>query len=340
MLFAESDLQTERDVSVPTRLDIYREMNMRDALDSNKQQELYRLERGAAGEKMVVNYIEEFGQGHWQILTNVWLYEYGLFEIDCLLLTETDIYIFEIKNYNGDFKYVNSQCYFSDDVISHNPISQTQRCKVNLQNILSAVGIRVDVHANLVFTGEHADIEIQDYIEDLDVLTINQFRKLIYSIANNEQTKLDTGSREINRGKILRVIDRAKRKSPYQPQPLSPLEQSRLRKGIKCGNCGNFDLDTARSYLVCNCGLHEPREMAIVRTICEYGVINFDKDLRIAELYSFFGGDVSESTISRYLNKYFIKNEHKSGQVFMNPTTRFEYVINQFTFSKKRYLVF
>ena len=35
-------------------LDFYREMDLRGALDSEKQAELYRLERGAVGEKMVV----------------------------------------------------------------------------------------------------------------------------------------------------------------------------------------------------------------------------------------------------------------------------------------------
>lgn len=333
-------MQTKEITTIPNLLDIYRELDTRECLDYDQQQELYRLERGDTGEKKVVEYLEEFGQDHWQILTNIWLYEYGLFEIDCLLLTKTDIYLFEIKNYNGDFKYANSQCYFSDDIISHNPISQTQRCKVNLQNILSAVGMRVTVNANLVFAGEHTDIEIQDYIEDLDVLTINQLRKLIYSIANNEQTKLDTGKRPLNRRKILRIIEHAKRKSPYQPQPLSQLEQSRLRKGIKCANCGSFDLNTARSYLICKCGLHEPREMAIVRTICEYGVINFDKDLHIADLHNFFGGDISRVTITKYLRTYFVQNPQKNGLVFVNTTKKFNDIINTFPFTRDRYLVF
>lgn len=324
----------------PNLLDMYREMNLREALDSDKQSELYRLERGASGEKKVIEYLVEFGLDHWEVLTNLWLYEYGLFEIDCLLLTETDIYLFEIKNYNGDFKYVNSQCYFSDDVISHNPISQTQRCKVNLQNILSAADMQVPVHGNLVFTGEHADIDIHDYIEDLNVLTINQLRKLIYSIANNEQIKLDTSKRKLNRTKILRIIERAKRKSPYQPQPLRMVEQANLRKGIKCSKCASFNLNTARSFISCKCGLHEPREMAIVRTICEYGMLNFDKDIRVADLCNFFNGDLSRITITNYLNSYFIKKELQKGLVFINPAKNFNDLIHTFSFKRDRYIMF
>ena len=195
-----------------------------------------------------------------------------------LLLTQTDIYIVEIKNYNGDFKYADSQCYFSDNVISHNPISQTQHAKVNLQNILLAAGIRVTIHAALVLTGEHVDIDIQDSIDGLDVLTINQFRKFVYSISADENSSLNNGTRPLYYKKILRIIEGAERNSPYLAQPLTLLEQANLGRGIKCANCSNFDLDTARSYLICNCVLHEPREMAIVRTICKYGVLNFDKD--------------------------------------------------------------
>ena len=324
----------------PTQLDIFREMNARQGLDADKLKDLYRLKRGASGEKMVLDYLDEFGQENWQIRTNLWLYEYGLFEIDLLLLTQTDIYIFEIKNYNGDFKYLDSQCYFSDDVISHNPISQTQRAKVNLQNVLSAGGMRVDVKGVLLFTGKHSDIDIQDSVNGIDILTINQFRKLIYSISADEKRNLDNDTSVLYRQKILRIIDKAERKSPYQPQPLSTLEQRNLRRGIKCAKCASFNFNTTRSYIICNCGLHEPREMAIVRTICEYGIINFDKDLVASEVFYFFGGDVSQSTISRYLKHYFIKSEHKSRLVYINPATKFEQIINQFTFNKKRYLVF
>lgn len=174
-----------------------------------------------------------------------------------LLLTQTDIYIVEIKNYNGDFKYADSQCYFSDNVISHNPISA------------------------------------------------------------DENSSLNNGTRPLYYKKTLRIIEGAELNSPYQPQPLTLLEQANLRRGIKCANCSNFDLDTARSYLICNCGLHEPRGMAIVRTICEYGILNFDKDLHIAE-----------------------QNMQKNGLVFVNSTKKFNDVINTFPFTRDRYLIF
>lgn len=330
----------EEDVFTPSPLEFLTEMNDRDVLDNDQKQELYRLERGVAGEQIVRDYLEEFGQEDWVVLTNLWLYEYGLFEIDCLLLTDTDIYLFEIKNYNGDFKYINSQCYFSEDVISHNPISQTQRCKVNLQNILAAAGIRLNVNAVLIFTGEHADIDIQDYIEDLDVLTINQFRKLIYAIADTEREKLNSGQRKLNHRRILQIIQRGKRKSPYQPKPLTVLEQAKLRKGIKCAKCGRFDLDTARAYLICSCGLHEPREMAIVRTICEYGLINFDKDLIPSEVCAFFGGGISVKTIKRYLEKYFKPDKTTYHSKFYNPARSFDNQFDRFKFKSYRYYKF
>lgn len=330
----------EEDVFTPSPLEFLTEMNDRDVLDTSQKQELYRLERGVAGEQMVRAYLEEFGQDNWVVLTNLWLYEYGLFEIDCLLLTDTDIYLFEIKNYNGDFKYINSQCYFSEDVISHNPISQTQRCKVNLQNILAAAGIRLNVNAVLIFTGEHADIDIQDYIEDLDVLTINQFRKLIYAIADTEREKLNSGQRKLNHRRILQIIQRGKRKSPYQPKPLTVLEQAKLRKGIKCAKCGQFDLDTARAYLICSCGLHEPREMAIVRTICEYGLINFDKDLIPSEVCAFFGGDLSLRSCYRYLNKYFKRINNDNSSRFYNHRKPFNNFLPNLSFKHRRYYYF
>ena len=51
--------------------------------------------------------------------------------------------------------------------------------------------------------------------------------------------------------------------------------------------------------------MSEPRENAIVRTICEYGVIHFDKDLAITDILDFFNRDYSRGTIVKYLDKYF-----------------------------------
>lgn len=325
----------------PTRLEVYRERDKRNALTPAQKQELYRLEQGHLGEQAVLSLIEEHGEDHWTVLSNIWLYEYGKFEIDLLLVTYTDLHAFEIKNYDSDFEYKNSLCKIDNDiVISQNPISQAQRANINFQNLLRYAGLDIDVHGALIFTGPHCDVKIHSPIEDLSIHMLHQLRKHIRKISAIEKEKLNNGVPLINKNQLISVIEKNEIETPYLPEVILENEHQKMKRGILCANCGSFDLDTSRSYITCNCGMHEPREMAIVRTICEYGIIHFDKDLTTAEVTDFFGGDFVKSTIVKYLNTYFEKVGSKRGTKYLNKREDFETILPSLPFKKSRFITF
>lgn len=131
---------------------------------------------------------------------------------------------------------------------------------------------------------------------------INQLREYIWQIANTERQH---PHRKVDLNQMLNLLNQYNTKNPFPPEPISNKTDSLLQKGIRCSQCNSFDLDTRKLYIHCKCGMHEPRENAISRTICEYGVIHFDKDLVITDIVNFFNGDYSRGTIVKYLNKHF-----------------------------------
>lgn len=302
--------------------DILQELNKRDALNSNQQRELYQLELGQIGEERILKWVQEYGEAHWTIMQNVWLSHYGTFECDFILFTDHKIYLFEIKNYSRKFELRNGQCYLGGEKIGHNPISQGQKVFVNFETVMRQSYYQVPLETAVIFAGEHCEVRIHDKIQDVKVLQLNQVREYIWKIAAEE--KFYHGD-SIDVPRIQHILEKNRGENYYLPKPISAETESRIRKGVMCSNCGSFDINPSKAIISCpHCRTREPRENAIVRTICEYGVINFDKDLDIAQLFDFFEGTYSRETLRKYINKHFRLKSNYKRRWYVNDTVPFK----------------
>lgn len=321
----------------PTRLDVLQEYNKRSALTDKQKEQLMRLEAGYHGEKLVLSYLNEFGHSHWKVMKNLWLDNGSIFECDLLLITRYDWYAIEIKNFNGQYKLENGQwsCYGKN--LPNNPISQSQKVAIHLQNLTDKHKISAAVKGLIVFTGNHFHLELLDSIKGVEIIQINQFRDFIKDIAWKER---QSSQKIIKVDTLHQFIEQYETNNPFPAEDLSKEIGNNIQKGVICYSCGSFNLDLKSSYAICLCGMHEPKEMAIVRTITEYGVIHFNKDFETKELVDFFDGDFSDTTIRRYLNQYFIRYGNGRGTKYHNLPKAFDDLIERFKFKRKRYMLF
>lgn len=317
MPILQTNIQKEN-AKFPTRLEVLRELGKRGALDDEMKKELYKLELGNCGEQTVLKWLQEFGLNHWRVVRNLWLYRNGNFECDLILLTTAKICHFEIKNYTKDFAYQSGQCYFDGEKMSHNTISQAQRVFINFENILRNENIHVPLESIIVFASQHSEVNIKDTIQDVTIKTLNQLRDYIFQIAADEKSY--RGER-LDIRHFMQLIEKYEvANPPFQAEPITKETEHRLQKGILCSQCGSFDIDTSKSLIVCDCGMCEPRENAIIRTICEYGVIHFDKELVTADVLDFFDQEISRNTLFKYLDKHFERVGNNRGLHFINKT--------------------
>lgn len=319
------------------RLDILQALNKREALDRNQKQELYQLELGQIGEDRIVKWIHEYGEPHWTIMQNTWLSHYGTFECDIILFTAHKIYLLEIKNYSKRFELRNGQCYLGGEMIGHNPISQAQKVFVNFRQLLGNSFYQVPIETAVIFAGEHCEVSIHDEIQDVKILQLNQVRDYLWKIAADE--RLYYGD-PIDVGRVQQILETNKGENYYLPKPISREMEARIRKGVMCSHCGHFDIDASKAIITCDrCRMREPRENAIVRTICEYGVIHFDKDLETSRIVEFFNGQVSRNNIYYYLDKHFEEIGRSRTILFKNIKRSFSGSYKDFHFVKKRTLL-
>lgn len=289
-----------------SRMDVLTELNKRGALkrDHEIRNEFIRLEKGQLGEQTLLECIKKLGKDHWIVLRNVWLNHFGKFECDLILVTNAGIYIFEVKNYSGRFELSKSQCSLNGEVIGQNPITQTQKITNNLRALLKDFYPRPNIRGILTFASVNNKVIFHDEISGVSAIDRTEINDCLWKIA---QEDYNYRGNAVKVQPILDFLEEFEVENPYQPNE-KLLELSKdAKKGIHCCHCGNFEIETNKSYVTCSCGMHEPREESIIRTICEFGVLNFDKDFTTSALTDFFDGDVSRRSILRCLNKYFKK---------------------------------
>lgn len=325
----QSEMQ-KRMADQPSRLEVLREYEKRGALNRKYKDELWNLEAGELGEKLVLKYLNDYGEAHWKVLRNVWLEYHTTFECDMVLLTGVGPFAIEIKHYTGDYELKNSQWSCNGVKRAHNPVGQTQRVMINLHNITSEQNLPATIKGALIFTGPHFTLDVQDPLEDLDILTANQLRNFIYEIAREERKSW----KKFNQEAFLSVINKYETTNPFPAENLYEELGSNLRKGIMCCHCGSFEVNLGKNNVSCDCGMSEPVEMTIIRTICEYGVIHFYKDLQTKDLLNFFDGAYSKTTLVKYLNTHFEKYGSGRNTRYRKISRPFLKIIDRFGFKK------
>lgn len=331
-----SKKQKEAD-QFPTRLEVLREYDKRHALNDKYKDELKRLEAGHRGEMLVLEYLNEYGLPHWKVFKNIWLNHYGIFECDLLLITGKNWHPIEIKHYSGQYELKDMQWSCYGNLLPNNPISQSQKVFIHFRNLARDNHLPINIKGSLIFTGDHFTLNVVDSVGDLEIITLNQLRDVIRDLAWKEQK---TYTNEMDGEKILNMIEKHETANPFPAEDLHAELGSKLEKGMKCSHCGSFDIQFKRHYVACACGMHEPHEMAIVRTICEYGVIHFTKDLITSQVAEFFNGDYSEPTIRNYLNKHFERSGNNKGTKFRNLRTHLDEMERPFHFNRSKYFIF
>lgn len=326
--------QQKNDMVYPTRREVLKENHKRNGLSKKLVDEYNRLESGHKGEQLVWDYFKEYGNSNWTIMQNVWLDYYGEYEIDLLLITNSCIYTFEIKHFSGTYEFKNNQCIRNGQRIGHNAISQAQKSFINTQNLFKRNGFNQVIHGGIIFTGEHFEVIVHDEMADLKVLTTNQLREFIYEVVHKENSRT---YHHIDRDEVLNRLNQFAISNPFPPSIVTDEISSRIHRGVICSNCSARGIYSRNNYLECKCGMYEPRENAIIRTICEYGIIHFDKNLTTGSLEHFFNGEVNRRTLFIYLNNYFKRLGTGKGTHYENIRKSLYEVSDQFDLKRSRY---
>ncbi|MCS0791341.1 NERD domain-containing protein [Cytobacillus firmus] len=243
--------------SEPEELKLLQCLQGRMRLSPKDYSHFLNLEKGFSGEKSFDELLEHSPK-EWIILNNL-LFDYSntLFQIDSLLITGGCIYLFEVKNYEGDF-YIEQDRWYTVPANTEvkNPLLQLQRNESLLRRLLQKLGVKTPLKALLIFI--NPEFQLYQATMNLPAIFPARINRYIDKLKLNSQPP-----KTFNAGGKANVPAFG----GYSYGRRFEYTFDELEKGVKCTSCGLFMSLLNKNNLKCSCGPIEKTEFAILRVL-------------------------------------------------------------------------
>lgn len=216
----------------PAELKLLRYLNRRKTLSEKDKNYYLNLEKGLFGEKMFDEWIQTNLSKDWLVLHDLLLeYNYTVFQIDSLIISPEVFYLFEVKNYEGDFYFNGERWYPISKAEIKNPIQQLSRNESFFRRLLQDLGYKTSTEAKIIF------INPEFYLYQAPLNTPIIFSSQLNRFANT--LNMNTFEIKVRQLKLAeKLVTLHLKESPYNRLP--DYSYDLLVKGIPCAACHSF----------------------------------------------------------------------------------------------------
>ena len=280
-------------------LPILKTLNSPISLSDKDKQYYFNLKKGNEGEILFDTLTDKL-QCECLILNDLLLkVNNTMFQIDALVILSDTIYLFEVKNYEGDYYYESDRLYKKPKSEITNPLNQLSRSESLLRQLLQNLGFNIPIHASVVFINPGFTLyqaplnkpfifptQVNSYIKKLNMIT-RKLDKKHWLLAD----KLIS----------LHIND-----SPFKQIP--SYDYNQLRKGITCIKCSSFSISVQGKKCVCKeCGYEEEVAVAVMRNVTEFRLLFPDQRITTNVIHDWCKVVESKRRIRKILEKNFKK---------------------------------
>lgn len=263
--------------------------------------------KGFEGEQRFDQFIEPFTHESYLLHDLLLKKQNTTFQIDSLLITPEKIYLFEIKNYEGDFLYEDDKFYRLPNTEILNPLHQLQRAAALLGQLLKSHGHTIPIEGYVIFIYPHFHLynapltpsiifptQIKPFLEQLK--TASLLTSYHERIARNL--------------KNLHLTD-----STLNEIPSYTFDS--LQKGMSCFQCLSFSIHLNGHKCLCkSCGATEAYRDALLRNVDEFKMLFPEEKIRTKLIYEWSGKLGSYKRIRTVLQKHFSKKRNNRWMYF------------------------
>ncbi|WP_205520127.1 nuclease-related domain-containing protein [Virgibacillus doumboii] len=276
-----------------TELIILEILNYRMNLASKDRRHYMSLKKGFEGEVQFDSLTEKL-QCECLILNDLLLeVNNTTFQIDSLIILQSLISLYEVKNLEGDYYYESDKMYKKPRKEIINPLLQLSRSESLLRQLILRLGFNPAIDASLVFINPNFTL----YQAPLDkpIIYPTQIKRHLNQL-NSRPSKLT------NKHKILadQLLSLHITDSPFDQLPVYSYDQ--LRKGIVCPMCHSFSVTVDKRKCICkHCEHTELVGDAVMRSIEEFKILFPDERITTNVIYDWCRVVTSKKTIRRVL---------------------------------------
>ncbi|MCJ8009401.1 NERD domain-containing protein [Lederbergia wuyishanensis] len=280
-------------------LKVYRSLNSRQLLTSEKMNQLFNLEKGFEGELLFDELIDALSK-EWLVLNELLLESNNTdFQIDSLILAEKTILVIEIKNYEGDYFIEDGKWYYINGTQIQNPVPRLERSEFLLRRLLQDHGYNIPAESYLVYV--NPDFHLYNSPRNLPIIYPVQLNRFI-----DKLRRLPSKTNERHKTLAHKLISLHKEDSPFTRLPEYSYEK--LRKGITCASCYSFNIESKKTLVVCkNCRGMENIDTAVLRSVEEFRLLFPDRKITTSDIYDWCKGLKTKETIQKILLKKYIQ---------------------------------
>ncbi len=258
-----------------------------------------KLDKGLQGELKFFHLLKRgFSGNHYIVLYDLLLeVNQSLFQIDCLLIFKQQIYLLEIKNYEGEFVLKDGEWFkVSGNRQIRSPIQQLDRSKILLEQFLRKNGFSFTVLPYVVFVND--TFMLYEAPVNLPVVFPAQQLKFIHKL-NNITSSLVQKHQQL----ATILVDNHLNQSPYERVPEFKIEE--LKKGIVCNSCQNLLIRKNNYKLLCShCGDLESISSGVMRSVVEFNILFPNMLITAISIYEWCGRIISKRGIRNILLKH------------------------------------
>ncbi|MBT2698316.1 NERD domain-containing protein [Bacillus sp. ISL-40] len=271
-------------------------LNARMDLSPKDKKHLVYLEKGYQGELKFDRLTMKL-ENELYIINDLCLEQNKSFiQIDTLIISQHTVYPYEVKNYEGDYRYELGNFYpkLSKDEI-RNPFHQLNRSKSLLRPLLKNLGFYLPIEGDVAFVNKNFTLYQAPLNEP--IIHPTQLNSLMQKL-NGIPSKLT------NRHKMLadQLILLHQTDSPYTRFP--PYSYGQLQKGPLCADCHSLITSVVdnKIILVCDkCGHEELVDSVVLRCVEELVLLFPDLKITTNLVHDWCGVVGSRKTIRRIL---------------------------------------
>jgi len=280
----------------PVELKILRSLNVRMNLSDKDKLSYHKLEKGFKGELAFDERLQELSC-NCMILNDLLLEANNtIFQIDSLLFTAEKVYLFEVKNYEGDYYVQDNKWYTINHKKINNPVLQLERSDTLFQQVMHDSKFNLPLESYLIFI--HPEFNLYQSPLNSPIIFPTQLNRFMGKLTFHSK-KLSPHHKNIaNKLLSLQLKD-----SPYKRFPT--YEHKDLVKGIICRSCLAFTNHINGIIMCHNCGHSEKVDTAILRSIDEYKLLFPDKKVTTSAIHDWCKIIKCEKKIRRTLLKHY-----------------------------------
>lgn len=293
----------------PLQLKILEQLKKRQQLSNEDLSYLTSLKKGYEGELQFDGMLEELKCDHIILSDLVLEVNRQTFQIDSLIITGERVYLYEIKNYQGEYIYENNEIKtLSSNKVIVKPSTQIDKTRSLLNMLLYQLDYDITVCAYVVFVNHEFLLyqaspnptfilfpKIKKHIEQLNLIDVP---------LKFEHERLAVKLTE------LHVTDNRFIKLPEY-------HYKELKKEVTCPNCQfNLIALTERTTHCLKCNYSEANTEIMFREIREFQLLFPNIRLTTHIIYDWCGKLYSKDSIRRNLKKNFEEIGKKKGKYY------------------------